>query len=308
MPNGIIPIYKDEGFTSHDVVAKLRGILRQKRIGHTGTLDPMATGVLPICVGKATKLASMLTDSDKEYVAKFRLGITTDTQDITGKILKKCDNIEKISYDMVRSACESFVGEYMQLPPMYSAIKVNGQRLYDLARKDIEVEREKRAVFIKYIDVLEDFDDGDYSIRVGCSKGTYIRTLINDIGEGLDVGACMTGLVRTKAGGFLLDNCYKLSDIEGILADNKEDLSFLIGIDKVFEAYPAVFLNSLGEKSVSNGMPVYLNEMSRYVDKAFDLSGVLTEKIRFYSSDGTLIAIYSFDKDKECFKNYLMCK
>ncbi len=308
MPDGIIPIYKEEGFTSHDVVAKLRGILKQKRIGHTGTLDPMATGVLPICIGKATKLADMLTGSDKEYEARFRLGIITDTQDITGKILKKYDNFEKISLDRIKNVCDSFIGEYMQLPPMYSAIKVNGQRLYDLARKNIEVEREKRAVFINYIDILDSFDDGDYLIRVGCSKGTYIRALINDIGGKLGVGACMTGLVRTKAGGFSLDCCYKLSDIENMTFSDKENLSFLISIDKVFENCPCIFLNALGEKSVSNGRILYLDEMSRYVDRPFDLSDSSVDKVRFYSFDNTLIAIYSFDKYKKCLKTYLMCK
>ena len=308
MPDGIIPVYKEGGFTSHDVVAKLRGILKYKRIGHTGTLDTMATGVLPVCVGKATKLSSMLTDTSKEYEAKFRLGISTDTQDITGKIVKKCDDFEQISFDEVKDICAGFVGEYMQLPPMYSAIKINGQKLYDLARKNIEVKREKRAVFIHYIDISDNFNDGNYSIRVGCSKGTYIRTLINDIGEKLGVGACMTELVRTKAGGFLLESCYKLSDIENILAKDKDDLSFLTGIDKIFEDYPGVFLNSSGEKSVSNGRIIYLDEMRGYVDGLFDLSVFSADKIRFYSSDNTLIAIYSLDKEKKCLKNYLMCK
>ena len=193
MYDGMINVCKEKGFTSHDVVAKLRGILHQKKIGHTGTLDPDATGVLPVCLGKGTKLCDMITDRDKTYRAVMMLGRTTDTQDISGQILtEKAVNVDERE---VRDAAVSFVGDYMQIPPMYSAIKVDGKKLYELARAGQEVERKARHVVINALNITE-IQLPYVTMEVTCSKGTYIRTLCQDIGEKLGCGACMTELVR----------------------------------------------------------------------------------------------------------------
>lgn len=203
MINGIINVYKEAGFTSHDVVAKLRGILKQKKIGHTGTLDPDATGVLPVCLGKGTKLCDMLTNTDKTYEAVLELGITTDTQDISGRVLKQ--NEVSIHEDEIIECIEGFVGECMQIPPMYSALKVNGKKLYELAREGIEVERKPRKVVFREIEIL-DVSLPRITLKVTCSKGTYIRTLCNDIGEALGCGGCMKSLIRTRVGIFAIED------------------------------------------------------------------------------------------------------
>ena len=195
MIHGIINVYKEKGFTSHDVVAKLRGIVGQKKIGHTGTLDPDATGVLPVCLGKATKLCDLLTDKDKTYEAVMLLGMTTDTQDVTGRILEE-RSTETLTADKVREVIRSFIGDYDQIPPMYSALKVNGKKLYELAREGKVVERKARPVKILDIRIIE-MDLPRVRMEVSCSKGTYIRTLCHDIGEQLGCGGCMESLIRT---------------------------------------------------------------------------------------------------------------
>ena len=200
MIHGIINVYKEKGFTSHDVVAKLRGIVGQKKIGHTGTLDPDATGVLPVCLGKATKLCDLLTDKDKTYEAVMLLGMTTDTQDITGRILEE-KSTETLTADKVREVIESFIGDYDQIPPMYSALKVNGKKLYELAREGKVVERKARPVKILDIRIIE-MDLPRVRMEVSCSKGTYIRTLCHDIGEQLGCGGCMESLIRTRVSTF----------------------------------------------------------------------------------------------------------
>ena len=196
MFHGVINIYKEPGFTSHDVVAKLRGILRQKKIGHTGTLDPAAEGVLPVCLGKGTKLCDLLTDKRKTYQAVLLLGTETDTQDMTGTILSEKPT-EQLTEPAVRGAAESFVGPYMQVPPMYSALKVNGKKLYELARAGKEVERAARPVEI-YDLQIDAVELPRVTMTVTCSKGTYIRTLCHDIGEKLGCGGCMEKLIRTR--------------------------------------------------------------------------------------------------------------
>ena len=200
MVNGIINVYKEKGYTSFDVVAKLRGIFKQKKIGHTGTLDPDAEGVLPVCLGKATKVCDLLTDKSKEYEAVLLLGKVTDTQDITGTVLEEKD--VKVTEEAVRETVLSFVGDYMQIPPMYSALKVNGKKLCDLAREGKTVERQARPVKILTIDIL-DVTLPRVRMRVHCSKGTYIRTLCQDIGEKLGCGGCMESLLRTQVSEFL---------------------------------------------------------------------------------------------------------
>ena len=186
MIHGIINVYKEKGFTSHDVVAKLRGIVGQKKIGHTGTLDPDATGVLPVCLGKATKLCDLLTDKNKTYEAVLLLGKTTDTQDITGEVLEE-KSTEALTEEKVREAIEGFIGDYEQIPPMYSALKVNGKKLYELAREGKVIERKARPVKILDIQILE-IDLPKVRMEVSCSKGTYIRTLCHDIGDKLGCG------------------------------------------------------------------------------------------------------------------------
>lgn len=200
--DGILNVYKEKGFTSHDVVAKLRGILHQKKIGHTGTLDPDAVGVLPVCLGRGTKVCELLTDKSKTYEAVVRLGVVTDTQDMTGRIQE--EHLVSVNLDEIRQAAQAFTGEIWQIPPMYSAVKVNGRRLYELARQGIEVERQARRINIYSCEVADyEPEKREFSMRVHCSKGTYIRTLCHDIGEKLGCGAAMASLVRTSVAPFL---------------------------------------------------------------------------------------------------------
>lgn len=212
MIHGIINVYKEKGFTSHDVVAKLRGITGQRKIGHTGTLDPDAEGVLPVCLGRGTKVCGLLTEKNKEYEAVLLLGIETDTQDITGSVLHN-RSTEGLTESRVREAIRSFEGDYDQIPPMYSALKVGGKKLCDLAREGKTVERKSRRIRIFEIEILE-LSIPRVRIRVSCSKGTYIRTLCHDIGQKLSCGGCMEELIRTKSGQFELGEAYTLKQIE----------------------------------------------------------------------------------------------
>jgi tRNA pseudouridine55 synthase len=249
--NGIINVYKEKGFTSHDVVAKLRGILKQKKIGHTGTLDPDAEGVLPVCLGNGTKLCDMLTDKDKTYEAVLLLGVTTDTQDITGKVLE--NSKVTASREEIEAAIISFVGDYEQLPPMYSAIKVGGKRLYELARAGKEVERETRKVRIHNIRILKvNEENHEIRISVHCSKGTYIRTLCHDIGIKLGCGGCMKELLRTKAGQFLVEDSLRLQQIQDL--QEKEQLSdYVVMVDQMFSDYKKVVIAEEYSKFLYNG-------------------------------------------------------
>ena len=248
--NGVLNVYKEQGFTSHDVVAKLRGILKTKKIGHTGTLDPDAVGVLPVCIGKATKLCDLITDWGKTYEAVMLLGTTTDTLDISGKIVAQSEvNVSEVD---VLKVCNEFIGEYEQIPPMYSAIKQNGKKLYELARKGIEVERKSRKVTINSIDILE-INGERVTIDVSCSKGTYIRTLCEDIGMKLHVGAYMNTLRRTKTGPFTIEESHTLKEIE-TLKNNGELEKIIIPVDRMFEEYPKIKLNPKQVKSVTNGV------------------------------------------------------
>ena len=219
MLDGMITVYKEAGFTSNDVVAKLRGILRQKKIGHTGTLDPDAEGVLPVCLGKGTKLCELIADRDKEYEAVLRLGVVTDTQDISGAVLSRLPDEavrERVTGTALRAAAAGFVGDYDQIPPMYSALKVGGKKLYELARAGQTVERAPRRVHIYELEI------GRVALplvtmRVRCSKGTYIRTLCHDLGEKLGVGGTMESLLRTRVGDFTLSEAKKLSELEAMV-------------------------------------------------------------------------------------------
>ena len=213
MINGILNVYKEKGFTSHDVVAKLRGILKQKKIGHTGTLDPDAEGVLPVCLGNATKLCDMLADKSKTYETVLQLGVETDTQDMSGTILE--ENPVECTMEEIQRVVMEFVGEYAQIPPMYSAKKISGKKLYELAREGKVVERKPSMVQIHSIDILDiDMENARISMRVDCSKGTYIRTLCHDIGQKLGCKGAMQSLLRTRVSNFYLKDSLRLSEIE----------------------------------------------------------------------------------------------
>ena len=216
--DGVLVVRKEKGFTSHDVVAKLRGILHMKKIGHTGTLDPEAEGVLPVVLGKATRLVDMLTEKEKTYETVLRLGIETDTQDMTGQVLKELP--VQISEEKLKETVESFLGEQQQIPPMYSALKVNGKKLYELAREGKTVERKARPVTFYKIQIME-MDFPLIKLEVTCSKGTYIRTLCHDIGQKLGCGGCMEELLRTRSGQFTLEDSLTLDEIQKLMQQGK---------------------------------------------------------------------------------------
>ena len=244
--NGVVVLDKPEGKTSHDMVNFMRRLTGIRRIGHTGTLDPMATGVLPICIGSAAKAADMLMLADKRYTAELTLGITTDTEDISGNVITR-ENVS-VEKHKIEEAVKSFVGESEQIPPMYSAIKQNGKKLYELARQGIEVEREKRKITIFSIDIL-DISENTLKIDVHCSKGTYIRTLCADIGKKLGTGACMTSLRRTASGRFTEKDAFTPEELSNM---NIEDA--VIKTDRLFAEYPEIHLNEKQTKSIVNGV------------------------------------------------------
>lgn len=297
MINGIINIYKEAGFTSHDVVAKLRGIVKQKKIGHTGTLDPDAVGVLPVCFGNATKLCDMLTDKSKEYRACMLLGETSDTQDASGTILSRTQ--VNVNEEEVRDAVMSFVGEYDQIPPMYSALKVNGKKLYELARQGVEIERKPRRVEIHHIKI-EEINLPRVTFSVGCSKGTYIRTLCADIGDRLGCGALMEALQRTRVGNFHIEQALKLSQIEELVRENRLE-EYVIAPDAVFEEYESLTVMPEFDKVLLNGNKLYFKQV-RAVRKRFEDG----EWTRVYASNGTFTGVYTYCEQEHCFKPYKM--
>ncbi len=264
MMNGILCVNKPQDFTSFDVVAKLRGILKIKRLGHGGTLDPMATGVLPVFVGNATKACDIMLDNSKSYRAGFRLGQTTDTQDITGKILTTSG--KSVSYDDICAVLPDFMGKIMQIPPMYSAVQVNGKRLYDLARQGIEVEREAREIEVRSLHIFRyDEETREGTIEIDCGKGTYIRTIINDIGEKLGCGGIMTSLVRTSASGFTLDDCYTFEQIQQACDENRLE-SLILPVERVFENLPKIRLNEVQTRMYKNGVKLDLSRIHNIKD------------------------------------------
>jgi tRNA pseudouridine55 synthase len=291
MADGIINVYKEKGFTSHDVVAKMRGILKQKKIGHTGTLDPLAEGVLPVCLGKATKLCDMLTDKTKTYEAVLLLGRETDTQDTTGEILKEYP--VKADEAQVKEAVLSFLGHYDQIPPMYSALKVDGKKLYELARAGKEVERKARPVEILEITV-DRIQLPRVTMTVSCSKGTYIRTLCYDIGRKLGCGGCMESLLRTQVSGFCLKESLTLAQIEELRDDGTLE-NHILAVDKVFSEYPALKMKQDFDKLVHNGNPFYRNQ-------AEGDSLLPDGPVRVYDSRNQFIGVYVPDRVKELLK------
>ncbi len=286
MYNGVINIYKEKGFTSHDVVAKMRGILKQKKIGHTGTLDPDAEGVLPVCLGSATKLCDMLTDKEKEYVAVMRLGVVTDTQDLSGTVLK--ESLVDVSEEDTLAAIKSFEGEYGQIPPMYSALKVDGKRLYELARQGKEVERKPRQITIFETEILS-VNMPEITFRVRCSKGTYIRTLCHDIGEKLGCGAAMADLKRTQSGQFKAESAVTLSQLEQIRDEDRVD-KVLIPVDEMFADYAAVHVPEEITRLVQNGNSFYLNQI--FERRIFGNE----EPVRVYDCTGRFYGVYKFTR------------
>ncbi len=278
--DGIINVYKEQGFTSHDVVAKLRGILHTKKIGHTGTLDPDAVGVLPVCIGKATKLCSLITDWSKTYEAVMLLGVTTDTQDISGMELTR--KLVETDERRIVEAAASFVGEYDQIPPMYSALKYNGKKLYELARDGIVVDRKPRRVEIKSIHINDiNLLDSQKTVTftVECSKGTYIRTLCEDIGKKLGCGACMMRLTRTRVGSFGIDDSLTLNQIAALMLKGGLD-DKIVNIDSLFD-YKSVIISEEYSRLLYNG--------NRLPDESGAPEG---ERFRVYDFNNTFIGIY----------------
>lgn len=313
MYHGIINIYKEPGYTSHDVVAKLRGILKQKKIGHTGTLDPAAEGVLPVCLGKGTRLCDMLTDKTKMYRAVMLLGTNTDTQDTTGKILKNRDT-KYLTEQMVQEAAESFLGMYDQIPPMYSALKVDGKKLYELAREGKEIERKARPVEIHALNI-EQMELPRVTMTVTCSKGTYIRTLCYDIGEKLGCGGCMEQLTRTQVGTFYLENSLKLKQVEELRDAERLD-DYIVPVELVFKDYPELVSdNEVWDKLLSNGNPFMEEHMGAKRREELALHQLADShqvaypdgtQFRIYDSGRKFIGIYEYRQSEKRWKPFKM--
>ena len=288
--DGIINICKEAGYTSFDVVAKLRGILKERKIGHTGTLDPEATGVLPVCIGKATKLCELMLDKEKTYEAVILLGVTTDTEDMTGSILTKTK--PQITEEEVMQAAKRFTGIYDQVPPMYSALKVDGKRLYELAREGKEIERKPRNIEIFENSPLSFEKDGDgfvntATLRIRCSKGTYIRSLLRDMGEYLGCGACMKSLMRIQAGAFSIEDALTLSEVEQA-RDEGRLAEILRPIDSFLVKYPAVSVVPEFEKYLYNGNQLSTNMLSE------EIAPSEGDGFRVYDTTGKLIGLYLY--------------
>lgn len=297
--DGIINIYKEKGYTSHDVVAKLRGILHMKRIGHTGTLDPDAEGVLPVCIGRATSLCEYLTDKNKEYEAVVHLGIITDTLDMSGNIIER--NNPVCTKAQIEDVLTHFTGEIMQVPPMYSAIKVNGKKLYELARKGKEVERKPRKVTINSLKLIS-FDEQDmkFRIRADVSKGTYIRSLCDDIGCMLGCGACMGELTRTRSGIYKIEDSVTLGELSDMAGNEIEGM--LQSIESTF-MMPGKICCPEADRLVVNGNQVKADKLKDYghnTEKAYINTG--KDDICVYLSDGSFAALYRYERDTHIYK------
>lgn len=288
MLNGVFNIYKEAGYTSHDVVAKMRGILKQKKIGHTGTLDPDAVGVLPVCVGSATKLCDLLTDKRKEYVAELVLGIETDTLDMTGTVISKQEVTSSV--DEVKDAVLSMQGTQMQVPPMYSALKVNGKKLYELARQGEVVERKAREITVYEIEILA-IEMPVVKFRVLCSKGTYIRSICDDIGKKLGCGGAMQSLVRTKVERFRIEEAITLAQLEKLRDDDKLS-EHITSVDEMFSHDPKVTVSKQFQKFIDNG--------NMFFENMCDADGDLGE-VRVYNEEGRFYGIYQYDAKRKAY-------
>ena len=303
MFHGMMTIYKEAGYTSSDVVARLRGILHMKKIGHTGTLDPDAEGVLPVCLGNGTKLCELIADRDKEYTAVMRLGVQTDTQDMSGEI-KGCIPAEEVvrlaPEEKTREVMAAFTGKISQIPPMYSAVKVNGKRLYQLARQGKTVERAAREITIYEMEIQK-IELPLVTFRVRCSKGTYIRTLCSDIGEKLGTGAAMEHLLRTRVGRFTLSEAITLDEAEAIMkSDDPEKIrGYILPVDDFFEEAPRVHVEEAGMRYLLNG-----NTVRR---KMTDLApGTQDGYVRMYDRNDKFYALYRYDGSSDEMKSVKM--
>ena len=284
--NGIIVIDKPQGWTSMDICAKLRGMYREKRIGHAGTLDPMATGVLPVFIGRATRAVEFASEGEKEYVAGLKLGIVTNTQDTSGEVLET--RPVNVTPEQLEEALTKFRGDIEQIPPMYSAIKINGKKLYELARKGKEVERKPRPVTIHALTLEEQTAPDEYVIRVRCSKGTYVRTLCHDIGQALGCGATMSSLRRTMAAGFTLEQAVTLDTVQ----DCEERASLLLKVDAYFSAYPALTVKGSSEKKLRNGMTLVMPSLAPGQYRVYGENGEFIALCA--AEDGQLTTVKSF--------------
>lgn len=304
MLNGIINVYKEVGFTSRDAVSKLTGILRQRKIGHTGTLDPAAEGVLPMCIGKATKLCELLTDHRKQYIAEIKFGIATDTEDVTGEIVEETGFSnewykEHLSEAVLSKVISGFVGKQLQTPPMYSAKRVGGKRLYELAREGKVIERKPCEITIYSIEIKNiDVSRREATIVVDCSKGTYIRTLCKDIGNELGCKAAMKSLIRTKTGDFLLENSYKLDEIEKLVRENRVS-EIIIPIEDVFKNLQRVDVSGYAGILLENGGIIKADAVKPDIEALEPKNG---EKFRMYNDEGEFKAVYSYNGDINAFK------
>lgn len=288
--DGIFNIYKEKGFTSHDVVAIVRRTIHMKKVGHTGTLDPDAEGVLPVCVGKATKLSDVIMDGRKSYRAMLRLGITTTTEDASGEVLetKEVDFNE----DKIREVVASFIGRLEQVPPMYSAVKVNGKKLYELAREGKEIERKSRTIEVYDIRIRQFLPPDRVEIDVDCSKGTYIRTLCSDIGKALGCGGHMAELLRTRTGAFSLENAIKLDELKALAEQEKAEEVLLI-MEEALEDFPMVKVSEKSQKFLYNGGKI----QERFLTEK---PAVLTEGeiVATYDHENNLVGLYEIKKEE----------
>ena len=286
---GILPVNKPKGWTSFDVVAKLRGVMKIKRLGHAGTLDPMATGVLPVFVGKATKACDILPDTKKIYTAGFRLGVSTDTLDITGKVIR--ENADKVTADQLERIRQRFVGEITQLPPMYSAVKVDGKRLYQLAREGKTVQRTPRKCIVHSIEIIS-YDEGtrEGKMTISCEKGTYVRTIIDDMGNALGTGAVMTSLVRTYSAGFDIAQCLTMEQIEQICKQGRIS-DVIMSVEKAFEMYGGIRLDRRLTELYKNGVKLYRSQLKE--EQQGDI-------FRVFGSDGSFLGLGTFKNEMLC--------
>ena len=302
--NGVICINKPQDFTSFDVVAIMRRAAGTRKIGHGGTLDPMATGVLPIYIGRAAKTADLNPVSDKRYRATFRLGVTTDTEDVWGKVLTKSE--KPVTLAEITDAVKTMQGDIMQIPPMYSAIKVDGKKLYELARAGQEVERKARHVVINALNITE-IQLPYVTMEVSCSKGTYIRTLCQDIGEKLGCGACMTELVRLKVGAFDIAHAWTLAQIQEMAACSEEEVRrHIVPVEEMLSDYPEFkTTDAFSDKMLANGNWLPREQVAT---SGGDASAVLKDgmQVRMYSSTGNFTAIYQYVAVKNSLKNIKM--
>lgn len=296
MISGVINVYKEPGYTSHDVVAKLRGILKQKKIGHMGTLDPDAVGVLPVCLGKATKLCNILAEKDKTYIATLLLGMETNTQDTTGEVTKQAskEQMETLTEEKVFDTAKSFIGDYEQIPPMFSAIKIGGRKLYDLARRGEVVERPARHCKILDLTVTN-INLPRVDMHVTCSKGTYIRTLCHDIGEKLGVGGCMEHLVRSKVERFKVEDSITLSQIEEY-RDKGTLEEYIVPVDEMLDGFSKCIVSDKAEKLVYNG------NIFTSGNTLLKMNHEDGQTVRVYTHDGKFIGLYMFHGDKQIYK------